>query len=97
MAHRDKRPRVGDPQDSIFSPEVEASSSGAAAAQPAKAPEESTITSWDTPEITPAAMEETRSMSIGFDPIGTPDKFTWKGWAEIENDPVRRIVFDQAI
>jgi Ubiquitin carboxyl-terminal hydrolase, family 1 len=96
MAHRDKRPRVGNPQESIFSPEVDASSIGPTSAPLAKVPEESPIAACENPEITPATMEETRSLPINFDFVGIPDKSTWKGWAEIENDPVRCILSVQA-
>jgi hypothetical protein len=42
----------------------------------------------------PEVVAETASgtpMSLDAEPIHTPDKSTWQGWAEIENDPVCHI------
>lgn len=44
-----------------------------------------------TASAAPDAASETAqdtSMPLNSEPARTPDKFTWQGWAEIENDPV---------
>jgi hypothetical protein len=75
MQHRQKRVRLDDAEGLLDSFAANAS---VATASPA-------------PDTTSdAATETAQHISSPFspEPVRTPDKSTWQGWAEIENDPV---------
>ena len=84
MEHRDKRPRLGDTEDAIYSP-VGSTPVPAAPVIPNAGADITTTTAAHD-----AASETNRetSMQASSEATRTPDKATWQGWAEIENDPV---------
>ena len=83
MEHRDKRQRLSDAEDPVYNPAGKTPST-----EPLPAPstivEDGTVTALGT--ISETAQD--RSEPISPEPSRTPDKSTWQGWAEIENDPV---------
>lgn len=85
MEHRDKRPRLDESEDAIYSP-AGSTPVPAALVIPNASADITTTTAHD------AASETNRdtSMQANSNATGTPDKATWQGWAEIENDPVCR-------
>jgi hypothetical protein len=85
MAHRDKRSRVSGSQDSKS---IDATSATIARADlPSVA---------DTELVSLTTSKNANGMPVQIDgePVRTPDKSAWKGWAEIENDPVWQTVFE---
>ncbi|ERF71399.1 hypothetical protein EPUS_07427 [Endocarpon pusillum Z07020] len=83
MEHRDKRPRLDETEDVDYSP-AGSTPVPAASVLPKSDADITTTTAHD------AASETNRdtSMQASPDATGTPDKATWQGWAEIENDPI---------
>jgi hypothetical protein len=80
MEHRQKRVRLDDAEGSLESLAASASIATSSAA-PDTAPD-------TTSDAAPETAEDTSTLSP--EPARIPDKSTWQGWAEIENDPVRR-------
>lgn len=85
MEHRDKRPRF----DMTQSPVHNSAGSTPVPESPAVPNANAHITT-HTPTAHDVASEANTdtSMQVSAEAIRTPDKATWQGWAEIENDPV---------
>ncbi|KAF7504117.1 hypothetical protein GJ744_002686 [Endocarpon pusillum] len=83
MEHRDKRPRLDGTEDVVCS--TAGSTPGAAAPVLPKAGAD--ITTTTAPDAASETNRDT-SMQASPDATGAPDKATWQGWAEIENDPI---------
>jgi hypothetical protein len=86
MDHRDKRPRLDDEVGAIFNPEVSTCSTE---------PVSAATNTVENPVATDSAAAEDGSNTTQDTSVpptsqvnDTPDKSTWQGWAEIENDPV---------
>ena len=87
MEHREKRPRLGDAEGPIFDPAVDPRSTETLSAA-SSMPESSAAMASATTNAASETMQDTPG-SLTSEPVTTPDKSTWQGWAEIENDPVR--------
>jgi hypothetical protein len=74
MEHRQKRVRLDDAEGPLHS-----LASSASVVTSSAAPD-------TTSDAAPETTEDTSTLSP--EPVRTPDKSTWQGWAEIENDPV---------
>ncbi len=85
MEHRDKRPRRDETENLIYSSAGSLPIPMAPAVQNADA--DTTAHAATTHD---AASEANTDTSMQASPVATrtPDKTTWQGWAEIENDPV---------
>ncbi len=90
MEHRNKRPRLSD---------AEGPTSNSAACTPSTEPlsatstmaDSSTATTSAAPDAASETMQDT-SVPLTTGSVSMPDKLTWQGWAEIENDPVRPLL-----
>lgn len=74
MEHRQKRVRLDDAEGPLDS-----LAGSASVATSSAAPD-------TTSDAAPETTEDTSTLSP--EPARTPEKSTWQGWAEIENDPV---------
>lgn len=83
MEHREKRPRLGDVEAPIFNSAAYAPS----ATPPSAIAESSATIAAAAPEPVPETAQDV-STPLTSEPVTMPDKSTWQGWAEIENDPV---------
>ncbi len=85
MEHRDKRPPCDETENPIYSPADSTPIPMAPAVQNADADITAhTVTTHDAP----SGPNTDTSMQASPEATRTPDKTTWQGWAEIENDPV---------
>jgi hypothetical protein len=87
MEHREKRPRLGDAPGSISSPVIYTSSSEQPPSASSAMAESSTSTGHAALDAASDTVQDT-TMQDTSEAVRTPDKSTWRGWAEIENDPV---------
>jgi hypothetical protein len=86
MEHRDKRPRLDNEKVLASTLEANAPSTEPSFVTAAMG-DESIATASSAPTAASESVQDV-SISLTSDPAGTPDKATWQGWAEIENDPV---------
>jgi hypothetical protein len=86
MEHREKRRRLGDTEDLISKP---AANTPTIELHPTVSTvAEGSVTKVSAAPDTPSNTMQDTSVPVTSEPIKTPDKSTWQGWAEIENDPV---------
>jgi hypothetical protein len=86
MEHREKRRRLGDAGDPKSAPAADTPPNEPRSTVSSIA--EGSVATASAASNTPSDTMQDTSVPITSEPVTTPDKSTWQGWAEIENDPV---------
>ena len=86
MEHRDKRSRLGDEQKPADTAETNRSPSDTVSAL--STTKEGSVATSSAGSRDPAGTAQDTDRPQTSQIMMTPDKSTWQGWAEIENDPV---------